>query len=101
MGKLSYYKLFLYQKFIYAFAFMYKDDIPIFPTIFVMMGRGNGKDGFIVPLVNFLQTPIYGVNNYHVEIVANAEDQAKDTFKVAYNALDNQRMKKILRLRKN
>ncbi len=95
-----YYKLFPYQKFIYAFAFMYKDDIPIFPTIFVMMGRGNGKDGFIVPLVNFLQTPIYGVNNYHVEIVANAEDQAKDTFKVAYNALDNQKMKKIFKVTK-
>ncbi len=95
-----YYKLFPYQKFIYAFAFMYKDDIPIFPTIFVMMGRGNGKDGFIVPLVNFLQTPIYGVNNYNIEIVANAEDQAKDTFKVAYNALNNQKMKKNFRVTK-
>ena len=41
-----YYKLFPYQKFIYAFAFMYKDDIPIFPKFFIMMGRGNGKDGF-------------------------------------------------------
>lgn len=95
-----YYKLFPYQKFIYAFAFMYKDDIPIFPTIFVMMGRGNGKDGFIVPLVNFMQTPIYGVNNYNIEIVANAEDQAKDTFKVAYNALNNQKMKKNFRVTK-
>ena len=37
-----YYKLFPYQKFIYAFAFMYKDDIPIFPKLFIMMGRGNG-----------------------------------------------------------
>lgn len=88
-----YYKLFPYQKFIYAFAFMYKDDIPIFPKFFVMMGRGNGKDGFIVPLVNFFQTPLYGVKNYHIEIVANAEDQAKDTFKVAYDAMDVPAMK--------
>ena len=80
-----YYNLFPFQKFIYAFAFMYKNDMPLFPKIFVMMGRGNGKDGFIVPLVNFFQTPLYGIKNYHVEIVANAESQAKDTFKVAYD----------------
>lgn len=89
-----YYKLFPYQKFIYAFAFMYKEDIPIFPKFFIMMGRGNGKDGFIVPLANFFQTPLYGVKNYHVEIVANAEDQAKDTFKVAYEAVTSSKMKK-------
>lgn len=88
-----YYPLFPYQKFIYAFAFMYVNDMPLFNKFFVMMGRGNGKDGFIVPLVNFFQTPLYGVKNYHVEIVANAEDQAKDTFNVAYNAMDKQAMK--------
>lgn len=88
-----YYKLFPYQKFIYAFAFMYKDDIPIFPKFFVMMGRGNGKDGFIVPIVNFYQTPLYGIKNYHVEIVANSEQQVKDTFKVAYDAMDVPAMK--------
>lgn len=88
-----YYKLFLYQKFIYAFAFMYKDNIPIFPKFFIMMGRGNGKDGFIVPLVNFFQTPLYGVKNYHIEIVANSEQQVKDTFKVAYDAMDIPEMK--------
>ena len=88
-----YYKLFPYQKFIYAFAFMYKNDMPIFPKFFIMMGRGNGKDGFIVPLVNFLQTPLYGVKNYHVEIVANSEQQVKDTFKVAYDAMDVPSMK--------
>ncbi len=45
------------------------------------------KDGFIVPLANFMQTPLYVVRNYHVEIVANSEDQVKDTFKVAYDML--------------
>ena len=93
-----YYKLFPYQKFIYAFAFMYKDDMPVFPKFFIMMGRGNGKDGLIVPLVNFFQTPLYGVKNYHVEIVANSEQQVKDTFKVAYDALDNPAMKRNFRV---
>lgn len=88
-----YYPLFLYQKFIYAFAFMYKNDMPIFPKFFVMMGRGNGKDGFIIPLVNYFQTPLYGVKNYHIELVANSEQQIKDTFKVAYDAMDKDSMK--------
>ena len=88
-----YYPLFPYQKFVYAFAFMYVDDEPLFQKFFIMMGRGNGKDGFIVPLVNFFQTPLYGVKNYHIEIVANSEAQAKDTFKVAYDAMDIPAMK--------
>lgn len=88
-----YYHLFPYQKFVYAFAFMYKDDIPLFRKFFVMMGRGNGKDGFIVPLANFFQTPLHGIKNYHVEIVANSEQQVKDTFKVAFDAMDISEMK--------
>ena len=49
--KTNYYELFPFQKFIYAFAFMYADDIPVFSKFFIKEGRGNGKDGFIVPLV--------------------------------------------------
>lgn len=93
-----YYPLFPYQKFIYAFAFMFKDDIPLFGKFFVMMGRGNGKDGFIVPLANFFQTPLHGIKNYHVEIVANSEQQVKDTFKVAYDAMDIPGMKRKFRV---
>lgn len=89
----NYYPLFPYQKFIYAFAFMYKDDMPVFPNFFIMMGRGNGKDGFIVPLANFMQTPLYGVKNYHIEIVANSEQQVKDTFKVAYDVTSTRKFK--------
>lgn len=89
----NYYPLFLYQKFIYAFVFMYINDMPVFPKIVVLEGRGNGKDGFIVPLVNFLQTPLYGVKNYHVELVANSEAQIKDTFQVAYNVVSERKFK--------
>lgn len=85
----NYYKLFPYQKFIYAFAFMYKkkNDQPVFPEIFVMMGRGNGKDGFMAPLANFFQTPLYGVKDYNIELVANSEKQIKDTFQVPHDML--------------
>ena len=84
-----YYKLYPYQKFIYAFVFMYKDDIPVFRTFLIMMGRGNGKDGMIAPLVNFLQSQYYGVKNYNIDIVATSEDQSEDTYKVIYDMLED------------
>ena len=88
--EVNYYPLFPYQKFIYAFVFMYRraDDQPVFRKIFIMMGRGNGKDGMMAPLANFLQTPLYGVKGYNIELVANSEDQIKDTYKVPYDMLD-------------
>lgn len=83
-----YYPLFLYQKFLYACVFMYKNDVPVFRTFIILEGRGNGKDGFIVPLLHFLTTQYYGVENYNIDIVATSEDQANDTFDVAYSVLD-------------
>lgn len=84
-----YYPLFPYQKFVYTFVFMYKNDIPVFRTFIILEGRGNGKDGFIVPLLHFLTTQYYGVENYNIDIVATSEDQANDTYDVAYNVLEN------------
>lgn len=84
-----YYPLFPYQKFVYAFVFMYKNDIPVFRTFIILEGRGNGKDGFIVPLLHFLTTQYYGVENYNIDVVATSEDQANDTYDVAYNVLEN------------
>ena len=84
----NYYPLFPYQKFIYAFVFMYFSDGTVcFRKIFVMEGRGNGKDGLMAPLANFLQTPLYGVPDYNIELVANSEQQIKDTFKIPYDML--------------
>ena len=83
-----YYPLFPYQKFLYAFVFMYKNDVPVFRTFIILEGRGNGKDGFIVPLLHFLTTQYYGVENYNIDIVATSEGQANDTFDVAYSVLD-------------
>lgn len=89
----NYYPLFPYQKFVYAFVFMYVDDIPLFSTFFIVMGRGNGKDGMMMPLANFLQTPMYGVRGYHIDIIANNEKQAKDSFNVVYDMMDTMKAK--------
>ena len=55
-----YYKLFPYQKFAYALFFMYDKnnlDIVIFPDVLIVMARGNGKDGMIMPLATYFLTP--------------------------------------------
>ena len=83
-----YMTLFPYQKFRDAFVFMYRDDIPIFDTFITEMGRGNGKTTGCMPLMNFLQTPLYGVKNYHIDIIANNEDQAKKDFNIVYEMLE-------------
>lgn len=93
-----YYKLFPYQKFAYALFFMYdknNTDIVIFPEILILMARGNGKDGMIMPLANFLQTHYYGVKNYNIDIVATSEEQALNSFNVVYNMLESN--KKVMR----
>jgi len=84
-----YYPLFLYEKFILAMMFLYdQDNEPVFPEIVILEGRGNGKDGFMAPVLNYLQTPLHGIRNYHIEMVANSEQQIKDTFKIPHDMLD-------------
>ena len=83
-----YMTLFPYQKFRDAFVFMYRDDIPVFDTFITETGRGNGKTTGCMPLMNFLQTPLYGVKNYHIDIIANNEDQAKKDFNIVYEMLE-------------
>lgn len=86
-----FYELFPYQKFIYAMFFIYKNhtkDTVLFREIFILMGRGNGKDGMIMPLACFFLTSFYGVRNYHIDIVANSEEQAINSFNVVYNMLE-------------
>lgn len=87
-----YYNLFPYQKFAYALFFMYdknNPDVVIFPDILIVMARGNGKDGMIMPLANFLQTQYYGVKNYHIDIVATSEEQALNSFNVVWQMLED------------
>jgi len=83
-----YVKLFPFQKFLYYFPFIFIKNNPYFKMFFYYMGRGNGKDGILSPLLNFLQTPMYNIKNYHIEIVANSEKQANDSFDVVYDMLE-------------
>lgn len=91
--ELWFYKLFPYQKFVTAFLFMYdKDNMPLFRTFVIMMGRGNGKDGWIIPVAVFLTSELYDIPRYNIDIIANSESQAEDSYDIAYEMFEaNQR----------
>src|SRR5690606_13911290 len=64
------------------------DDTVVFSTIFILMGRGNGKNGFISPIAWYLTTHYHGIKGYNVDIVANAQDQAKTSFGDIYDVVE-------------
>lgn len=83
-------KLFDWELFVTACIHCYykSDDTVVFSTIFIMEGRGNGKNGFISPLAWYLTTHYHGIKGYNVDIVANAEDQAKTSFTDIFEMLE-------------
>lgn len=64
-------------------------DAVVFAEFFLLMGTGNGKNGFISALSWYFTTHYHGVKGYNVDIVANSEEQAKTSFDDVYTVLDN------------
>lgn len=64
-----------------------ENDTVVFDEFFIMMGRGNGKNGFISGLAWYLTTHYHGVEEYNVDIIANSEKQAKTSFFDVYKML--------------
>lgn len=83
-------KLFDWELFVIALIHCYykSSDTVVFDEILLMMGRGNGKNGFISPVAWYLTTHYHGIKGYNVDIIANAEDQAKTSFDDVYNVLE-------------
>lgn len=77
------------------------DGLPRWPTLFAMVGRGSGKNGFL-SYENFcLLTPANGIRNYHIDTFATAEDQAKVSFDEIYEILESTpRLKKFFKWNK-
>lgn len=67
----------------------------VWNEIFLMLARGNGKNGFISALSNYLQTSKHGIQNYGIDIVASSEEQAMTSFMDVYNMLNEPMYKKI------
>lgn len=79
------------QKFYAALilGLFYKDTgLLVFNQIFIMAGRGWGKNGFISTLVHFMISEHHGVRKYNVDIVATSEEQAMTSFCEVYDCID-------------
>ncbi|MPQ45347.1 terminase large subunit, partial [Clostridium tarantellae] len=90
------FKLLPWEKFVIALIHCYyEDNTLVWSTIFLMMGRGNGKNGFISGVSWYLTTAFHGLDKYNVDIVANCEEQAKTSFEDVYEVIDgNRKLKK-------
>lgn len=62
-------------------------DQLVFSEYLIMMGRGNGKNGFISGVAWYLTTKYHGITGYNVDIIANSEDQAKISFEDIFQML--------------
>ena len=84
------YKLFDWELFVFALIHCYykSNDTVVFDEILLVMGRGNGKNGFISPVAWYLTTHYHGIREYNIDIIANAEDQAKTSFNDVYGVLE-------------
>lgn len=72
------------------------DGTPRWDVLFVLMGRGGGKNGYLSYEDFCLITETNGVTNYDIDICANSEEQAKTSFDEIYNILENpQHTKKL------
>lgn len=83
-------KLFDWELFVIGLVHCYykSTDTVVFREFLIVMGRGNGKNGFISGLAWYLTTHYHGVKGYNVDIIANSEDQAKTSFDDIYEVLE-------------
>lgn len=66
-----------------------EDGQPRWSDLFVLMGRGGGKNGYLSFEDFCLITETNGVAYYDIDICANSEEQAKTSFDEIHNILEN------------
>ena len=86
----SFRELFPWQKFITALwdCVFRPDGLPRWKTVFAMIGRGGGKDGFIAVNGMASVSPYNPVGHYDVDICANNEEQAMRPLRDVIEALE-------------
>lgn len=85
------FKLYEWEKFCFALHnCTYKDNGQLrWPDLFIMVGRGAGKNGYLSFEDFCLLTPVNGVKKYHIDICANNEEQARTSFDDIYEILES------------
>lgn len=83
-------ELFPWELFVIALIHCYRksSDTVVFSEFLIVMGRGNGKNGFVSAIAWYLTTKYHGIAGYNVDIIANSEDQAKTSFVDVYDMLE-------------
>lgn len=92
------FELFPYQRALIAlWLCTYKaPGVPRWKTLFCMLGRGGGKDGFISFIAFCLVSPYNPVSRYDVDICANDEEQATRPVKDLIDVLESPRFERKL-----
>jgi phage terminase large subunit-like protein len=88
-GEKWYFPLQPFQRFLIAFVFLFlkKNNRVFYRKHLWMLGRGGGKNGLISVVTHFLTSPLHGIREYNVSIVANSEEQAKTSFDETYGVI--------------
>lgn len=89
------YKLFEWEVFCFTLhnCVRCEDGSLRWPTLFILVGRGAGKNGYLAFEDFALLTPINGIKNYNIDIFATSEKQAKTSFEDVTNVLDENEAK--------
>lgn len=93
------FNLFPWEKFLFVLhncAFK-ENGLPRFADLFILVGRGSGKNAYLAYEDFCLITPTHGIKNYDIDISANSEDQAKTTFNDIYNILEDPKYTKKMK----
>ncbi len=90
------FELFEWEKFCFVLhnCIFKPDGTPRFSDLFILMGRGGGKNGYLSFEDFCLITETNGVAYYDIDICANSEEQAKTSFDEIYNILENPKFRK-------
>ena len=90
--------LFPWEKFAFVLhnCVFREDGNPRWPDLFLLVGRGNGKNGYLSFEDFCLTSSANGIPNYNIDIVATSEKQAKVTPKDIREVLSNDKWKHTL-----
>ena len=87
-----------WEKFVFVLHnCVFKEDGSVrWPDLFVLCGRGAGKNGFL-SFEGFCQiSPANGIHTYHVDICATSEDQARTSFDELHDIMEDPKHTKKL-----
>ena len=70
-----------------------KAGILRWPDLFILVGRGAGKNGYLAFEDFCLISQYNKVKKYHIDICANSEDQAMTSFNDVYDVLEDNKSK--------